>query len=80
MKGITRPVDSLGRVVIPKELRKSYGIERDNIVEIYPDGENKLTIQIVQPTCAICNSKNELMKVKEKYICLNCRSVIVDVH
>lgn len=80
MKGITRPIDNLGRVVIPKELRRSYGLENDDIVEIYPDGEDKLAIRIIQPTCAICNSKDNLMKIKGKYICINCKSDILGIH
>lgn len=80
MKGITRPIDNLGRVVIPKELRRSYGLESDNIVEIYPDGDDKLAIRIIQPSCAICNGKADLIKVKDKYICFNCRSDIMSIH
>lgn len=37
--GIVRKVDELGRVVIPKELRRTLGIEEKDPVEIYIDGE-----------------------------------------
>lgn len=33
--GITRPVDPLGRVVIPVELRRSLGIKTDDLLEIF---------------------------------------------
>ena len=29
ISGIKREVDSLGRVVIPKEIRKTYGLEKE---------------------------------------------------
>ena len=37
--GITRPVDPLGRVVIPVELRRSLGIKTDDLMEVVVEGE-----------------------------------------
>ncbi|MBD7939656.1 AbrB/MazE/SpoVT family DNA-binding domain-containing protein [Cytobacillus sp. Sa5YUA1] len=37
--GIVRKVDELGRVVIPKELRRSLGINEKDPLEIYTEGE-----------------------------------------
>ena len=37
--GITRPVDPLGRVVIPVELRRSLGIKTDDLMEVFVEGE-----------------------------------------
>ncbi|MGM2628358.1 AbrB/MazE/SpoVT family DNA-binding domain-containing protein [Bacillus cereus group sp. Bce038] len=37
--GITRKVDELGRVVLPKELRDTLGITERAPLEIYVDGE-----------------------------------------
>lgn len=36
--GIVRSVDSLGRFVLPKELRDSFGITTDTPIEIFTDG------------------------------------------
>ncbi|RAS74467.1 AbrB/MazE/SpoVT family DNA-binding domain-containing protein [Priestia endophytica] len=38
--GIVRKIDELGRVVLPKELRRTLEIEKSNPVEILVDGEN----------------------------------------
>jgi AbrB family looped-hinge helix DNA binding protein len=38
--GIVRPVDQLGRVVLPKSLRRMLGLDPDTDVEIYVDGES----------------------------------------
>ena len=35
--GITRKIDDLGRICIPKELRKSLGIDTDTPLEILAD-------------------------------------------
>lgn len=37
--GIVRKVDELGRVVIPKELRSTLGIEEKDPLEIFTDGD-----------------------------------------
>ena len=40
--GIIRSVDSLGRFVLPKELRDSFGITTDTPLEIFTDGDTIL--------------------------------------
>ena len=35
--GIVRPIDELGRVVIPKELRKVFQIKNKDAMEIFVD-------------------------------------------
>ncbi|MGE7113220.1 AbrB/MazE/SpoVT family DNA-binding domain-containing protein [Lysinibacillus sp. NPDC047702] len=46
--GIVRKVDELGRVVLPKELRRTLGIEEKDPVEIYIDGD-KIILKKYQP-------------------------------
>lgn len=40
ISGIVRRVDDLGRVVIPKEIRRARGWEEGAPIEIIPDGED----------------------------------------
>ena len=37
--GITRPVDELGRIVLPKELRNSLNIGTKDLLEIHIEGD-----------------------------------------
>lgn len=37
--GIIRRVDDLGRIVIPKEIRMTYGIEDGTPIEIFTDSD-----------------------------------------
>ncbi|MGG2113983.1 AbrB/MazE/SpoVT family DNA-binding domain-containing protein [Lysinibacillus pakistanensis] len=46
--GIVRKVDDLGRVVIPKELRRTLGIEEKDALEIYTDND-KIILKKYQP-------------------------------
>jgi len=46
--GIVRKVDQLGRIVIPKELRKSLGIDLGEPLEIYTD-DNRIILKKYEP-------------------------------
>ena len=43
--GIVRPVDSLGRIVLPVELRRTLDITTEDSLEIFTDGQNILTLK-----------------------------------
>ncbi|WP_368936789.1 AbrB/MazE/SpoVT family DNA-binding domain-containing protein [Bacillus sp. SH8-8] len=46
--GVTRKVDELGRIVIPKELRNTLGIKEKSPLEIFVEGED-IILQKYQP-------------------------------
>lgn len=46
--GITRKVDELGRVVIPKELRDNFGIKEKDSLEIFING-NSIILRKYEP-------------------------------
>ncbi|PFJ58790.1 AbrB/MazE/SpoVT family DNA-binding domain-containing protein [Bacillus thuringiensis] len=52
--GVTRKVDELGRIVIPKELRNTLGIKEKSPLEIFVEGED-IILQRYQPghVCAL---------------------------
>ncbi|MFJ6264224.1 AbrB/MazE/SpoVT family DNA-binding domain-containing protein [Lysinibacillus xylanilyticus] len=61
--GMIRKVDDLGRVVIPKELRRTLGIDNQDPLEIFTDG-NKIVIQKYQPNA----EKEEVTAALEKLV------------
>lgn len=70
--GITRKVDSLGRVVIPKELRNSLGIEDDkDCFEIFVD-DDSIILKKYQPSCCICGGFDGITNYKNKTFCQEC--------
>ena len=73
--GIVRNVDELGRIVIPKEMRKLMDIASSDPVEIYVDG-NKIILTKYQPCCSFCSSEVDVTEFKGKKICLNCLNEI----
>jgi AbrB family transcriptional regulator, transcriptional pleiotropic regulator of transition state genes len=54
--GIVRRIDDLGRVVIPKEIRKTHGLADNSPLEIYVDK----TGIILRPYQTDVNKKNAL--------------------
>lgn len=70
--GMVRNVDNLGRVVIPKELRTTLGIENGDPVEIFVDGE-KVVLKKYQPGCHTCGVvEGEMSYFYGRPICEKC--------
>ncbi|MDD5353437.1 MAG: AbrB/MazE/SpoVT family DNA-binding domain-containing protein [Candidatus Omnitrophica bacterium] len=70
--GITRPVDELGRVVIPKELRDEYDWGEHDMVEIFTDSDN-IILHKYQKECVFCKGIDGLQFFKGKLTCKHCR-------
>ena len=68
---IVRKLDKHGRIVIPKKLRKDFGIVIDTDIEISTDGE-LIILEVYQHRCCLCGSTNDLFKFKEKWVCMGC--------
>ncbi len=69
--GIVRNVDELGRIVIPKEMRKKMDIASGDPVEIYVDGD-KIILTKYAPNCYFCGSDTDVSEFKDKKICKEC--------
>lgn len=70
--GMVRPVDELGRVVLPKELRETLDIAVKDPLGIYVDG-NMILLKKYQPGCVFCNSAKDVIDFKGKKICPECK-------
>ena len=64
-------VDNLGRIVIPKPLRKSYELESGTSIELFPT-EDTIVIRKYTPGCTFCNSISNLISHEGKLICEDC--------
>ena len=69
--GIVRRVDELGRLVIPKEMRKKMNIADNDPVEIFVDGE-KIIITKYTPFCTFCQSDENVTEFKGRNVCRAC--------
>ena len=70
-KGLTRHVDELGRIVVPKEMRRKLDITEGTLVEIYMEGDT-IVLKKDQTTCIFCGSEGELDSFHGKSVCKAC--------
>ncbi|APB72754.1 regulator [Paenibacillus polymyxa] len=72
--GMKRPLDTLGRIVIPIEIRNTTGIEIGDPLEFYMDNEKGfLGIGKYNGiSCKLCNSAQDLSYFKSSLLCRQC--------
>lgn len=73
--GIVRKVDTLGRIVIPKEIRNKLGIDYNTSIEIYVDGDY-IVLTKYEKKCIICGKSENIVSYKDKTICNSCIELI----
>ena len=76
--GIIRKVDELGRVVLPVEMRRTLDIEERDPLEISLEGET-IILRKVQNLCIFCGGEKDLLELKGKYVCAECRKEIYNL-
>lgn len=70
--GVTRPVDKMGRVVIPKEIREKLNIKSDvDKIEISVDGD-KIILKKHYDACFFCNKVAGGVRYCNYVICHEC--------
>jgi transcriptional pleiotropic regulator of transition state genes len=76
--GIVRKIDSLGRIVIPKELRRIFKIAEGDAIEIYTEDENKiiLTKYNDEVGCIFCGERNGVISFEGKPVCSKCIAML----
>ena len=70
--GIVRKIDSLGRVVIPKEIRKTLKIENFDPIEIFVDEHGNVILHKYERSCCFCGEKDDLLLYKDHLVCSAC--------
>lgn len=75
--GIVRPVDELGRIVLPRELRRTFAIDKKDCLEVYVDDEH-IILKKYQPACIFCNNANNVTSFKGRVICKSCINELND--
>ncbi len=72
--GIVRRLDQLGRIVLPKDLRRAIGIPADTPMEIFTGDDGEVILQKYQPCCVFCGEGDGVDTFKGKYVCEKCRA------
>lgn len=69
--GIVRSIDELGRLVIPKEMRRHLQISEGDLLEVTVEGSN-IVIRKYDKSCVLCSSTQSLNAYGDKLICRAC--------
>lgn len=69
--GIFRRIDSLGRFVLPKELRKSLDINQNDYLQIFLE-RDAIVLKKSQMNCVLCGNSDELSDYRDKKVCRAC--------
>jgi len=69
--GVVRKVDQLGRIVLPKSLRKRYLMNEGDPVEIFVQGDH-IILERYRPKCVFCGSMTEVKEFKNRSLCSVC--------
>ncbi|MDQ4108642.1 MAG: AbrB/MazE/SpoVT family DNA-binding domain-containing protein [Actinomycetota bacterium] len=69
--GVVRKIDELGRIVLPSELRRVFGIKEGDELEISVDGE-KVILEKRQDVCVFCSAGNPAIDFHGRSVCDNC--------
>lgn len=73
--GIVRKLDPLGRIVIPKEIRKVLGINDGDSMEIIKV-DNEVVVRKYSKGCIFCGNDEGVFNFKDILICNECREAL----
>ena len=66
-----REIDRLGRVVVPRDIRKSLSISAGDLLKISAD-DKQITLQKAENKCVFCNSAEDITEFEGKFVCAGC--------
>ena len=69
--GIVRNIDEMGRLVIPKEMRRKMDIDTGDEIEFFIEGD-RIVLRKYQPSCLFCGGEGILVEYKGKRFCTDC--------
>ena len=73
--GVVRRVDELGRIVIPVEIRKRFGITQHDALEISVQGD-AIVLERPHTECVFCGSEERLTDFRDRPVCADCLAAL----
>lgn len=74
--GMSRKVDELGRIVIPKEIRDKFDIRTNDKIDIFVEN-NVISLIKDRKQCTFCSGTKQLIDYNNKYVCNKCMQELV---
>jgi AbrB family transcriptional regulator, transcriptional pleiotropic regulator of transition state genes len=77
--GIVRRIDELGRIVIPIEIRKRFGLAEKDPLEISVKDETIL-LSRPQSACVFCGKSSAVEEHRGRSVCRSCIAELASAH
>jgi AbrB family transcriptional regulator, transcriptional pleiotropic regulator of transition state genes len=75
--GIVRHIDELGRIVIPIEIRKRFGLAEKDPLEIFVK-EDTILLSRPREHCVFCGRTTEVEEHRGRSVCRSCISELAE--
>ncbi len=69
--GLLCKIDKLGRIVIPKPLRREYDIDTGDTIEFFTESDG-IVLKKYAMRCVFCGNRDDLIEFQGKPICADC--------
>ena len=76
--GILRNIDELGRIVLPKELRRALDINERDALEIFTE-QDSIILKKYQPSCIFCENVDDVVLFHNKRVCRKCMDAMKEL-
>ena len=73
--GIARRIDHLGRIVLPKQYRKVFGICDGDLLDMTLEGDS-IRVRKLERSCVFCASQDQLAVFRGKLVCAPCAAAL----
>ncbi len=78
--GIVRRIDEVGRIVLPKELRRMFDLRDDeDAVEIFVK-DDQIILKKYSPTCVFCKATQDVIELSGHKVCPNCIRLLNEMY
>lgn len=69
--GITKKIDDLGRLIIPKEIRNTMNLNINDSLAFFIEGDF-IILKKYNKDCIFCGNTENILNFKDKYVCKDC--------
>ncbi len=74
-----KKINRAGGVAIPASLRRDYGIETGERINISVNDQGVIELKRIEGTCVFCKATENLQQYQGRYICQDCKNKIKEM-
>lgn len=74
-----KKISKVGSITIPSHIRRQFGISESEKFKIEVVNNGEILLTRINGSCIMCESNDELIEYKGKYICKECLNNINEI-